>query len=261
MKLPKTPVTYRQDIHGLRAWAVIAVLLFHFKIPGASAGFIGVDIFFVISGFLMTAIVVKGLENNNFSLWQFYLARIRRIVPALMALLVVLLVLGWFWLPTPDYQSLGAQSAYSLGFLSNIHFWRSAGYFDTAAQEKWLLHTWSLGIEFQFYVLFPLFVMLLWKIRPQLKTIVWGLGLACFASLALSIVASGWKPTAAFYLLPTRGWELVAGGLAFVIGREVPSLQRYSKPMFWLGFALWVVAAFLIDTSFSWPSGWALLPV
>lgn len=261
MKLPKTPITYRQDIHGLRAWAVIAVLLFHFKIPGASAGFIGVDIFFVISGFLMTAIVVKGLESNSFSLWQFYLARIRRIVPALMALLVVLLALGWFWLPTPDYQSLGAQSAYSLGFLSNIHFWRSAGYFDTAAQEKWLLHTWSLGIEFQFYVLFPLFVMLLWKIRPQLKTIVWGLGLACFTSLALSIVASGWKPTAAFYLLPTRGWELVAGGLAFLIGREVPNLQRYSKPMFWLGFALWVVAAFLIDTSFAWPSGWALLPV
>ena len=261
MKLPKTPITYRQDIHGLRAWAVIAVLLFHFKIPGASAGFIGVDIFFVISGFLMTAIVVKGLESNSFSIWQFYLARIRRIVPALMALLVVLLVLGWFWLPTPDYQSLGAQSAYSLGFLSNIHFWRSAGYFDTAAQEKWLLHTWSLGIEFQFYVLFPLFVMLLWKIRPQLKTIVWGLGLACFASLALSIVASGWKPTAAFYLLPTRGWELVAGGLAFIIGREVPSLQRYSKPMFWFGFALWIVAAFLIDSSFAWPSGWALLPV
>ena len=261
MTTAATPITYRKDIHGLRAWAVIAVLMFHFKIPGASAGFIGVDIFFVISGFLMTAIVVKGLERNSFSLWQFYLARIRRIVPALIFLLIVLLGLGWFWLPTPDYQSLGTQSAYSLGFLSNIGYWRSAGYFDTGAQEKWLLHTWSLGIEFQFYVLFPLFVMLLWKIKPQLKTIFWGLGLACLASLALSIIASDWKPTAAFYLLPTRGWELVAGGLAFLVGREMPSLQRYSKPMFWLGFAFWVVAAFLIDTSLAWPSGWALLPV
>ena len=152
---PSGKVPYRQDINGMRAWAVIVVLLFHFKIPGISAGFVGVDVFFVISGFLMTAIIVKGLEGNNFSIWQFYLARIRRIMPALMVLIGVLLVLGWFWLPTPAYQALGSESASALGFLSNIHFFRSAGYFDAATQEKWLLHTWSLGIEFQFYILFP----------------------------------------------------------------------------------------------------------
>lgn len=256
-----SPVPYREDINGLRAWAVIAVLLFHFQLPGLGAGFMGVDIFFVISGFLMTAIIVKGLERNNFSIWKFYMARARRILPALMVVITVLLVLGWFWLPAPDYQTLGAQSAYSLSFLSNIHFWRSTGYFDAAAHEKWLLHTWSLAVEAQFYLLFPIFLIILWKIKPQIKTLFWGLGLVFIASLVLSIVASQLKPVAAFYLLPTRGWELAAGGLAFLIGREVVSLQKYSKPLIWSGFGLWVLAMLLLDSGYAWPSGWALLPV
>lgn len=254
-------VPYREDINGLRAWAVIAVLLFHFQLPGLGAGFIGVDIFFVISGFLMTAIIVKGLERNNFTIWKFYMARARRILPALMVVITVLLALGWFWLPTPDYQTLGLQSAYSLSFLSNIYFWRSTGYFDSAAHEKWLLHTWSLAVEAQFYLLFPIFLIILWKIKQQLKTLFWGLGLVLFASLTLSIVVSQWKPTATFYLLPTRGWELAAGGLAFLIGREVSSLQKYSKPLLWNGFGLWAIAMLLLDGSYAWPSGWALLPV
>ncbi|AHF01857.1 acyltransferase [Thiomicrospira aerophila AL3] len=261
MKHLPSPVAYREDINGLRAWAVIAVLLFHFQLPGLGAGFFGVDIFFVISGFLMTAIIVKGLERDNFSIWKFYMARARRILPALMVVIAVLLALGWFFLPTPDYQALGSQSAYSLSFLSNIHFWRSTGYFDAAAHEKWLLHTWSLAVEAQFYLLFPIFLIILWKIKPQLKTLFWGLGLVFIASLALSIVASSWKPAAAFYLLPTRGWELAAGGLAFLIGREVLGLQRVAKPLFWSGFALWVLAFALLDSSYAWPSGWALLPV
>ena len=256
-----TRPNYRPDIHGLRAWAVIAVLFFHFGLPGSSAGFIGVDVFFVISGFLMTSIIIGGLEDNNFSIFYFYLARIRRIVPALIVVLVFLLILGWFFLPTPDYQSLGSQSAYSLSFLSNIHYWRSAGYFDAAAHDKWLLHTWSLGIEFQFYILFPIFMLALWKIKPKLKTLYWGLILVFLFSLALSMLASSWKPAAAFYLLPTRGWELAAGGLAFLISREIPSLKSFSKPIFWVGFSLWVVAAFIVDSSLPWPSGWAMLPV
>lgn len=256
-----SPVPYREDINGLRAWAVIAVLLFHFQLSGLGAGFFGVDIFFVISGFLMTAIIVKGLERDNFSIWKFYMARARRILPALMVVIAVLLALGWFFLPTPDYQTLGAQSAYSLSFLSNIHFWRSTGYFDAAAHEKWLLHTWSLAVEAQFYLLFPIFLMILWKIKPQLKTLFLGLGLVFIASLALSIVASSWKPVAAFYLLPTRGWELAAGGLAFLIGREMFALQRFAKPLLWSGFALWALAFVLLDSGFVWPSGWALLPV
>lgn len=189
------------------------------------------------------------------------MARIRRILPALMIVIAVLLALGWFWLPTPDYQALGTQSVSALAFLSNVYFWRSAGYFDAAAQEKWLLHTWSLGVEAQFYALFPIFLIILWKIKPHIKTLFWGLGLVFFASLALSVFESEWRPTAAFYLLPTRGWELAAGGLAFLIGREVLSLQRFAKPMYWLGFSMWLAAVLLLDSTFLWPSGWALLPV
>lgn len=252
---------FRDDINGLRAWAVAAVLLFHFQVPGFSAGFIGVDIFFVISGFLMTGIVLRGLENGNFSLWHFYMARARRIIPALMLLIVVLLVLGWFWLLTPDYQSLGSQSAYSLSFLSNIHFWRSAGYFDSAAHEKWLLHTWSLGIEMQFYILYPVFALVVWKIRAGITAFTWSLVALFVVSLALSIIASSWKPVAAFYLLPTRGWELAAGGLVFLLSRNQEHWKQYGSLLYGVGLLLWGVGFSVIDSSFPWPSGWALLPV
>ncbi len=261
MKHPSTSTPFRTDINGLRAYAVMAVLLFHFQIPGLSAGFIGVDIFFVISGFLMTGIIVKGLENNNFSVWKFYMARVRRIVPALMVLIAILLILGWFFLPTPDYQALGSQSAYASAFISNIYFWRSSGYFDAAAHEKWLLHTWTLGVEAQFYLLLPLFLMLVWKIKPAAKTLLWGLLFAFFASLTLSIVASSWTPVAAFYLLPTRGWEFIAGGLVFFAGRDIKALENYSKALLWSGFALLLLTFVLIDSSYTWPSAWALLPV
>ena len=255
------PTPFRDDINGLRAWAVIAVLLFHFKVPGFSAGFIGVDIFFVISGFLMTRIIARGLAKNNFSIWQFYMARFRRIVPAVAALIAVLLILGWYWLPTPDYKTLGAQSAYSLSFLSNIHYWRSAGYFDAAAHEKWLLHTWSLGVEMQFYLLFPIFALLVWKLKPSLKVFFYCLVVLGLASLALSILASSWKPVAAFYLLPTRGWELAAGGLVYFLSQNKSFTSQRTKLFYLTGLILWLVGFVVIDSSLAWPSGWALLPV
>ncbi len=261
MKQSSPPTPFRTDINGLRAYAVMAVLLFHFQIPGLSAGFIGVDIFFVISGFLMTGIIVKGLENKNFSVWKFYMARVRRIVPALMALIAVLLILGWFFLPTPDYQALGSQSAYASAFISNIYFWRSSGYFDAASHEKWLLHTWTLGVEAQFYLLLPLFLMVLWKIKPAAKTLFWGLLFAFFASLSLSVVASSWRPVPAFYLLPTRGWEFIAGGLVFFAGRDVKALEKHSNTLLWSGFVLLLLTFIFIDSSYTWPSAWATLPV
>jgi peptidoglycan/LPS O-acetylase OafA/YrhL len=261
MNSSPAPIKYRYDINGLRAWAVIAVLLFHFGIPGASAGFIGVDIFFVISGYLMTIIVVKAMEDGSFSVWRFYLARIRRIVPALMALVAVLLALGWFWLPTPEYQDLGSESLSALTFTSNLLFWRSAGYFDVAAHQKWLLHTWSLGIEFQFYIIFPIYVILLWKIRPKTSTITWGLVFALLVSLALSVGYSSLKPGASFYLLPMRGWELAVGGLTFLIARNNKSLSRFSTSIFWAGIVLWVIGFVVIDGTLAWPSAWALFPV
>ena len=130
---------FRLDINGLRAWAVIAVVLYHFGIPGFSGGFVGVDVCFVISGFLMTGLVVKGLERDTFSILQFYMARARLILPALLMLFLVLVALGWFVLLPPDYQMLSTHSVYAMSFLSNVEFWQEAGYFDVASHEKWLL--------------------------------------------------------------------------------------------------------------------------
>ena len=133
------PKQFRHDINGLRAIAVMAVVLYHFGIPGFSGGFVGVDVFFVISGFLMTGIIISGLERGNFSLWGFYLARARRIIPALLVLCATLLMLGWLWLPSADYKPLATHVVTALAFVSNVKFWREAGYFDAASHEKWLL--------------------------------------------------------------------------------------------------------------------------
>lgn len=159
---------FRKDINGLRAWAVGAVVLYHFSIPGFDGGFIGVDIFFVISGFLMTGIVVSGLEkNSDYDLWAFFRARARRIIPALAVLCAILLVLGWFVLIPAEYEQLGKHVAASLAFVSNMAFWNEAGYFDTASHEKWLLHTWSLAVEWQFYILLPICLMVIWRFSPK----------------------------------------------------------------------------------------------
>ena len=148
--------SFRQDINGLRAIAVIAVVLFHFNASWMPGGFAGVDVFFVISGFLMTGIIFRGIEQENFSILKFYVARANRIIPALAVLCLVLLVFGWFYLTPLDYKALGKHAASSVAFLSNIIYWRESGYFDAASHEKWLLHTWSLSVEWQFYILYPL---------------------------------------------------------------------------------------------------------
>ena len=254
-------VKFREDIHGLRAWAVVAVLLFHFTLIGLPGGFAGVDVFFVISGYLMTAIIVGGYEKGNFSIWKFYMARAKRILPALLAVIAVLLILGWFWLPTPDYQALGAQSVYGMSFLSNIYYWRSAGYFDSAAEEKWLLHTWSLAVEAQFYLLYPIFIALIWKFWKNLKAVTIGVLVLFAASFVLNLIMTDLKPTAAFYLLPTRGWELAAGALVFLLAKQYKLPQKSLPSLFWAGWLMVIGSFFLIDESFVWPGYWAVIPV
>ncbi|MEA1988038.1 MAG: acyltransferase family protein [Pseudomonadota bacterium] len=256
-----SPVNFREDINGLRAWAVIAVLLFHFSLIGLPGGFVGVDIFFVISGYLMTAIVVSKLEKGSFSLLDFYMARVRRILPALLVVIATLLVLGWFWLPTSDYQELGKQSAYSLAFLSNIGYWKSAGYFDGASHEKWLLHTWSLAVEAQFYLLYPVFVALLWKVWPKIRALTIALTILFVLSFVLNIALVQFKPTAAFYLLPTRGWELSAGGIVYLLVRQLVISKANTNLIFWLGWILVFSSMAFITQDLAWPGYWALSPV
>ena len=250
--------TFRPDINGLRAWAVSFVILYHFGVPGFGGGFVGVDVFFVISGFLMTGIITRGLERGNFSLGSFYFARATRIVPALIALCAFLLAAGWWFLPPPEYLMLGTHSAFTLAFLSNIKFWLEAGYFDAASHEKWLLHTWSLAVEWQFYLLLPLALMLAWKLRPRLSTLSAATLIGLLASLSLSIALTQSHPSAAFYLLPTRAWEMLSGGLMYFLSvrfsRGNPVLER-------TGLALIIASVLLFDSTTVWPGWQAMLPV
>lgn len=180
---------FRQDINGLRALAVLIVVLFHFGIPYAQGGFVGVDVFFVISGYLMTGIIVRRLETGKFSLLGFYLDRARRIIPALAALCGVLLLLGGLWLLPTEYRLLGKHVASSISFLSNAVFWLESGYFDLESHQKWLLHTWSLSVEWQFYLLYPLLLLGVFRLC-RANTVRWLVLAATLLSFALSVYAS-----------------------------------------------------------------------
>lgn len=252
---------YRGDINGLRSWAVVAVILYHFGVPGFGGGFVGVDVFFVISGFLMTGIVVDSLERGKFSLIAFYLARARRILPALIVLCAVLLALGWWVLLPVDYKALGTHAVFSLAFLSNIKFWREAGYFDAASHEKWLLHTWSLAVEWQFYLLLPLVLLAVWKWRPGRRPVMVVMMVGLLASLALSVVATPLWPKAAFFVLPTRAWEMLAGGLVWLLAHVWPLTARRSMVLEAAGIALVIGSIAGFDTSSPWPGWRALVPV
>lgn len=154
--LRPTDITYRPDIDGLRALAVLAVLGFHTSIRGMRGGFVGVDIFFVISGFLITSIVVRGVEAGSFNILHFYARRIRRIFPELIVVLLATLAMGWLFLFPDEYERLGRHVIAGSLFSSNFLLWSEAGYFDVASARKPLLHLWSLGIEGQFYLLWPI---------------------------------------------------------------------------------------------------------
>ncbi|MFQ3190389.1 MAG: peptidoglycan/LPS O-acetylase OafA/YrhL [Paraglaciecola sp.] len=252
---------FRDDINGLRAWAVISVILFHFGVPGFSGGFVGVDIFFVISGFLMTGIIYKGLNKESFTLLDFYLARAKRIIPALVTLCLTLIALGWAFLPAIEFEQLGKHSAGAVTFLSNMVFWKESGYFDSESHDKWLLHTWSLSVEWQFYILLPLIIIVLWKVRPQKNTLIVIFTLGIIVSLVLSIIITELKPRAAFYLLPTRAWEMLAGGLVFLLQNYVTRNKSQLKLLELIGFFLIIFSIFYFDDQTSWPGWKALLPV
>jgi peptidoglycan/LPS O-acetylase OafA/YrhL len=249
---------YRKDINGLRALAVIAVVLFHFKPSWVPGGFAGVDVFFVISGFLMTSIIFTKLENNNFSILEFYLARANRIIPALAVLCVTLVVLGWIYLTPLDYRSLSKQVTSSILFISNITYWQESGYFDRASLDKWLLHTWSLSVEWQFYIVYPLVLVFLKKLVTI--TIIKKLVLiSTVLGFIFSIIATHKWPGASYYLLPTRAWELMLGGVAFLYPLQFHKNTR--RGVEWIGLGAIVLSYFLISKVSAWPGYLALIPV
>ncbi|PNK60217.1 acyltransferase family protein [Psychrobacter sp. FDAARGOS_221] len=249
---------FRTDINGLRAVAVVAVVLFHFNPAWMPGGFAGVDVFFVISGFLMTSIIFRGLENQNFLLSKFYMARANRIVPALAALCIALLIFGWFYLIPLDYKVLGRHVASSIGFFSNFTYNNEAGYFDTASHQKWLLHSWSLSVEWQFYIIYPLLLVLLGKFfsLQVLKRLILASAIVGFA---YCIYASYKTPDSAYYLLPSRAWEMMVGGIAYLY--PITVLHRYKKYAQWIGLAAVTGSYLFISAENAWPGYLALFPV
>jgi peptidoglycan/LPS O-acetylase OafA/YrhL len=203
---------YRPDVDGLRAIAVILVLNFHAFPQAAPGGFVGVDVFFVISGFLITGLIAHELDQKRFSLLGFYRRRIRRIFPALIVVLAATLALGWLWMLPPAFAQLGSDAFASAAFFANIALLLQSGYFDIESAKKPLLHLWSLGIEEQFYLFWPLLLMLAVRLRLSMVAMALVLGIASFV---LNVAMIGPDPVATFYLPFTRAFELLAGAVLF----------------------------------------------
>lgn len=252
---------FRLDINGLRAWAVVAVVLYHFGLPWVSGGFVGVDVFFVISGFLMTGIIVSALQRGSFSLWGFYLARARRIMPALIVLCAAVLLLGWFILMPKEYQPLGRHVRESLLFVSNLTYLGEAGYFDSASHEKWLLHTWSLSVEWQFYLMQPIVLLAIWRFFPSRRAVSNLLLSLALLSLGWSIWLTVENPNQAFYLLQSRAWELLLGAMVYLHGDRLRPGAAWRPWLERAGLAMIVMAVLLFDRATHWPGWRALLPV
>jgi len=254
-------MNYRREIDGLRALAVLPVILFHAGFEPFSGGFVGVDVFFVISGYLITTIILAELEQGKFSIVNFYERRARRILPALFLVMLVCIPFAWVLLSPAELSSFSKSLIAVPLFVSNFFFWSDGEYFETAAELKPLLHTWSLAVEEQYYVLFPLFLMLFWRLGKRWILVI--LGLVFVASLALAQWGAYAKPAAAFYLLPTRGWELLIGAFAaFYLSKS--NCKEFGKAAGefggWLGLALILYAVFAYSKVTPFPGIYALVP-
>jgi peptidoglycan/LPS O-acetylase OafA/YrhL len=261
---PSTHPEYRPDIDGLRAIAVLFVVAFHAFPSLLPGGFVGVDVFFVISGFLISGIILKGLRDGSFSFRDFYGRRISRIFPALLLVLPAVALAGWLLLFPSEFQRLGAHLMAAAGFVSNFLLWSQSGYFEPASEYKPLLHLWSLGIEEQFYIFFPLLLALLWRTN---RVMFWIAVLTGFSFL-LNLIGTRRDPLANFYAPVTRAWELLVGAaLAYVSVFRPEMLRRITgRPgapglLALAGVAALCIAACLLDKgSRQFPGWWALLP-
>ncbi|WP_323845123.1 acyltransferase family protein [Microbulbifer magnicolonia] len=252
-------IGYRRDIDGLRAFAILPVLFAHAGLPGFAGGFVGVDVFFVISGYLITGILAREIGEGRFSLANFYERRARRILPALFAVLIASVAVGWFVLPPEPLKELAQSVLAAVLFVSNIWFWQSTeDYFGTDAEWQPLLHTWSLSVEEQFYLGFPLLLCLL-AARGRRPTLLAVAGLSAL-SLGLSVWATKAQPFANYFLAPTRVWELGLGALialgAFPRVRRAWLLELAAAA----GIAMILASVFLYDSATPFPGIAALLP-
>lgn len=251
---------YRAEIDGLRAFAVLPVVLFHAGYEIFSGGYVGVDVFFVISGFLITSILLAEFEQGKFSLRKFYERRARRILPALFTVMAVSLPMAWALFSQAEMEKFAKSLMATVTFSSNILFWRESGYFDLESEVKPLLHTWSLAVEEQYYILFPLFLMMFWRFGKLVITV--ALAAIFVASLLLAQWGSENYPSANFYLLPTRAWELLIGAFAAILlsKREMRFGAVAGEILSTSGFAAILASIFLFDSHTPFPSFYTLLP-
>ncbi|MCS0588751.1 acyltransferase family protein [Massilia norwichensis] len=251
-------IPYRPDIDGLRAVAVGLVVLFHAWPKWLRSGFIGVDVFFVISGFLITSIILKDLQQRRFTIRGFYVRRIRRIFPALIVVVLAVLAFGWYVLLQQEFAQLGKHVVAAAAFVSNLVLWSEAGYWDNESVTKPLLHLWSLGVEEQFYLIWPIALALCFRVRFGILAF---LALTLGGSFLYGLYATFNAPAEAYFSPVTRFWELASGGLvAYAMTKRSPLLP---KP--WLvsgiGLLLLVLGVVLIKGQSNFPGAWALLPV
>jgi peptidoglycan/LPS O-acetylase OafA/YrhL len=248
---------YRPDIDGLRAMAILPVVFYHAGIPFFGGGFVGVDVFFVISGYLITSFIIGEIDCGEFLIGNFYLRRIRRIFPALFLVMAFCAAVGWLWLTPQDYKLLGQSILATTIFSSNILFSRQFGYFDAPLEERPLLHTWSLGVEEQFYVAFPVFLILVCRFFPRWRVAI--MLLICILSFTFNVVTVQTHPKDAFFLLPPRMWELLIGTLLAMEALSPPLNAKWGEAAGILGLALIGTAIFVFSKNTTFP-GFAALP-
>ncbi len=250
---------YRADIDGLRAVAVMLVLIFHFDlIVEGKAGFIGVDVFFVISGYLITSIISKQLNEGTFRLGTFYVRRIRRLAPPLCAVLLIVTGAGWLLLFPSEFKELSKQVLYSQTYVANIYFWQNINYFGLQVDNVPLLHMWSLAVEEQFYLFYPFFLIIVYRYFKGY------IGLILFTSITISfllnIIFVDIKPEATFYLFPTRAWELLLGGVLPFIHTKFVRSSKIDEVLGMVGVGLIFSAVYFFDNDVKFPGYFALLP-
>lgn len=247
---------YRREIDGLRAVAVVPVILFHANISGFSGGFVGVDVFFVISGYLITSLISAELTKGSFSIVSFYERRARRILPALFAVVLFCIPFAHAWMDPEEYRDFARSAGAVVLFISNVYFWQQGDYFSPSSDERPLLHTWSLGVEEQFYVVFPLFMMLIWGFGR--RVLFWTVGALLVAGLATAEMTVRSYPDAAFYLPHTRVWELGIGVMCALLRPRLAGRDNGAAAA--LGLALIALAVILYDRDTPFPSLYALAP-
>lgn len=254
---------FRYDIGVLRAIAVLSVLLFHFRVPSFEGGFTGVDVFFVISGFLMTKIILSSFDKNNFSLLSFYNKRVKRIIPVLLVVVLIVLVFSVFFFFNSDLRQNSKNAFFSSIFLSNIFYWLFSGYFDPESQNNIFLHSWSLSVEWQFYMIYPLLLIGVRKAYLKSKSM-FSSALLIFTLLSfgfcLWIVVK--DSDFAFYMIPSRAWEMTLGGLAFLYSDKLKRITNslWSNVIVLLSYVVILLCNFVMNESILWPSSYTLVP-